>query len=77
LAGILIIGLDAYIIALGIIGFIIIYPYGNMPSVDAYFFGVSASTESGLNTLVPQIPILSPCHRAGLTSDIAASMSKL
>jgi len=41
----------AYIIALGIIGFIIIYPYGNMPSVDAYFFGVSASTESGLNTI--------------------------
>ncbi|KAK0105984.1 hypothetical protein ONS95_004491 [Cadophora gregata] len=41
----------AYIIALGIVGFIIIYPYGNMPSVDAYFFGVSASTESGLNTI--------------------------
>ncbi|KAF3912609.1 hypothetical protein AA313_de0206277 [Arthrobotrys entomopaga] len=41
----------AYIILMGIIGFIIIYPYGNMPAVDAYFFGVSGSTESGLNTI--------------------------
>jgi hypothetical protein len=28
---------------------IIVYPYGNLSAVDAYFFGVSASTESGLN----------------------------
>lgn len=31
---------------------IIVYPYGNLAAVDAYFFGVSASTESGLNTCV-------------------------
>lgn len=30
---------------------IIVYPYGNLAAVDAYFFGVSASTESGLNTV--------------------------
>ncbi|KAK6513276.1 hypothetical protein TWF506_009434 [Arthrobotrys conoides] len=41
----------AYIILMGILGFIVIYPYGNMPAVDAYFFGVSGSTESGLNTI--------------------------
>ncbi|KAF2868839.1 hypothetical protein BDV95DRAFT_642773 [Massariosphaeria phaeospora] len=33
---------------------IVIYPYGNMQFVDAYFFGVSASTESGLNPVVPR-----------------------
>jgi hypothetical protein len=44
---------DAYIVSLGIIGLIIIYPFGNMPAVDAYFFGVSATTESGLNPFVP------------------------
>ncbi|KAK8013586.1 hypothetical protein PG991_009179 [Apiospora marii] len=27
-----------------------IYPYGNVSAIDAYFFGASASTESGLNT---------------------------
>ncbi|KIX08339.1 uncharacterized protein Z518_02995 [Rhinocladiella mackenziei CBS 650.93] len=41
----------AYILSLGLLGFIIIYPYGNLAAVDAYFFGVSASTESGLNTV--------------------------
>jgi hypothetical protein len=30
---------------------IAIYPYGNVSAVDAYFFGASASTESGLNTV--------------------------
>ncbi|KAG9232849.1 putative cation transporter [Amylocarpus encephaloides] len=40
-----------YIITAGILGLILIYPSGNMRAVDAYFFGVSASTESGLNTL--------------------------
>ncbi|PLB50276.1 cation transporter [Aspergillus steynii IBT 23096] len=39
----------AYIIFLGILGLIILYPYGNLTAIDAYFFGVSASTESGLN----------------------------
>lgn len=28
----------------------ILYPYGNLSAIDSYFFGVSASTESGLNT---------------------------
>ncbi|KAB2568855.1 Potassium transport protein 1 [Lasiodiplodia theobromae] len=41
----------AYIIFLGIVGLIVIYPYGNLRAVDAYFFGVSATTESGLNTV--------------------------
>jgi Trk-type K+ transport system membrane component len=40
-----------YIVFLGILGLIVIYPYGNLAAVDAYFFGVSASTESGLNTV--------------------------
>ncbi|KAH7114789.1 hypothetical protein EDB81DRAFT_892830 [Dactylonectria macrodidyma] len=29
----------------------ILYPYGNLTAIDAYFFGASASTESGLNTV--------------------------
>ena len=40
-----------YIIFCGIISLIIIYPYGNLRATDAYFFGVSGSTESGLNTV--------------------------
>lgn len=43
---------DAYIIFLGLLGLIILYPYGNLHAVDAYFFGVSAATESGINTYV-------------------------
>ncbi|KAK5080558.1 hypothetical protein LTS08_007920 [Lithohypha guttulata] len=38
-----------YIIAIGILVLIILYPNGNISSTDAYFFGVSGSTESGLN----------------------------
>ncbi|CAI6335467.1 unnamed protein product [Periconia digitata] len=41
----------AYIITFGILALAIIYPYGNLQPIDAYFFGVSASTESGLNTV--------------------------
>jgi hypothetical protein len=41
---------DTYIIILGLLGLVILGPYGNLKAVDAYFFGVSASTESGLNT---------------------------
>ncbi|THC93698.1 hypothetical protein EYZ11_006809 [Aspergillus tanneri] len=40
----------AYIIFLSVLGLIILYPYGNLQAIDAYFFGASASTESGLNT---------------------------
>ena len=43
---------DAYIIFLGLLGLVILYPYGNLHAVDAYFFGVSAATESGINTYV-------------------------
>lgn len=42
--------IDAWIITLSILSLVIIYPYGNLKAVDAYFFGASASTESGLNT---------------------------
>ncbi|KAJ5198239.1 uncharacterized protein N7498_007356 [Penicillium cinerascens] len=41
----------AWIITLGILSLVIIYPYGNLRAIDAYFFGASASTESGLNTV--------------------------
>ncbi|KAH3984466.1 hypothetical protein HBI56_115020 [Parastagonospora nodorum] len=39
----------AYIISFGILALVILYPEKNLRTVDAYFFGVSASTESGLN----------------------------
>ncbi|KAJ5542265.1 hypothetical protein N7535_004687, partial [Penicillium sp. DV-2018c] len=41
----------AWIITLGVLSLVIIYPYGNLKAIDAYFFGASASTESGLNTV--------------------------
>ncbi|OQE39175.1 hypothetical protein PENCOP_c007G02888 [Penicillium coprophilum] len=41
----------AWIITLSILSLAIIYPYGNLKAIDAYFFGASASTESGLNTV--------------------------
>ncbi|KAJ5484825.1 Low-affinity potassium transport protein [Penicillium diatomitis] len=40
-----------WIIFMGLLSLAIIYPYGNLAAVDAYFFGASASTESGLNTV--------------------------
>ncbi|KAJ5447982.1 Potassium transport protein high-affinity [Penicillium cf. griseofulvum] len=40
----------AWIITLSILSLVIIYPYGNLKAIDAFFFGASASTESGLNT---------------------------
>jgi hypothetical protein len=42
----------AYIIFLGLLALPVLYPYGNLRAIDSYFFGVSASTESGLNTFV-------------------------
>ncbi|KAL4942513.1 hypothetical protein BDV06DRAFT_191971 [Aspergillus oleicola] len=39
----------AYIIALGLLGIVVFLPYGNVSAIDSYFFGVSSSTESGLN----------------------------
>ncbi|KAI9035068.1 potassium ion transporter [Aspergillus affinis] len=41
----------AWIITLSTLSLVIIYPYGNLKAIDAYFFGASASTESGLNTV--------------------------
>ncbi|GFN15931.1 putative potassium uptake transporter [Aspergillus tubingensis] len=41
----------AYILFLGLLGLVVLYPYGNLRAIDAYFFGVSSSTESGLNTV--------------------------
>ncbi|KAK4098197.1 hypothetical protein N658DRAFT_509705 [Parathielavia hyrcaniae] len=41
----------AWIIFVGLLAFVVIYPYGNLSAVDAWFFGASASTESGLNTV--------------------------
>ncbi|KAJ5223227.1 Low-affinity potassium transport protein [Penicillium chermesinum] len=40
-----------WILTLAILSLVIIYPYGNLKAVDAFFFGASASTESGLNTI--------------------------
>ena len=59
---------DAYIIFLSVLALIIVYPQGNLRAVDAYFFGASASTESGLNTFVSRFPKryvairLTPCR---------------
>ncbi|KAJ5102350.1 hypothetical protein NUU61_004572 [Penicillium alfredii] len=41
----------AWIVTLSILSLVIIYPYGNLKATDAYFFGASVSTESGLNTI--------------------------
>lgn len=41
---------DAYILTCSILAFGIIYAYGNLAAIDAFFFGCSANTESGLNT---------------------------
>lgn len=35
---------------MSVLSLAIMYPYGNLKAIDAYFFGASASTESGLNT---------------------------
>lgn len=35
---------------MGLLSFPVLYTYGNLAVIDAYFFGASASTESGLNT---------------------------
>ncbi|OQD66218.1 hypothetical protein PENPOL_c005G00866 [Penicillium polonicum] len=42
---------NVWIITLSILSLVIIYPHGNLKAIDAYFFGASASTESGLNTV--------------------------
>ncbi|KAI7277341.1 potassium transport protein TRK1/TRK2 [Hortaea werneckii] len=41
----------AYILSCTIFAFIILYPNGGLRPIDAFFFGASANTESGLNTI--------------------------
>ncbi|KAH8742650.1 cation transport protein-domain-containing protein [Diaporthe sp. PMI_573] len=41
----------AWIILCGLLGLVVLTPEGNIAAIDAYFFGASASTESGLNTV--------------------------
>ena len=41
---------DAWIVFCSLLTFPIVYSYGNLTAVDAFFFGCSSSTESGLNT---------------------------
>ncbi|KAK4142524.1 cation transport protein-domain-containing protein [Dichotomopilus funicola] len=41
----------AWIIITGLLALVVIYPYGNVSAIDAWFFGASGSTESGLNTV--------------------------
>lgn len=41
---------------MGLLSLAVLYPAGNLEAVDAYFFGASASTESGLNTYAPVSP---------------------
>ncbi|KAJ4314156.1 hypothetical protein N0V84_009039 [Fusarium piperis] len=40
-----------YIILLGLLSFVILYPGGNISAIDAYFMGASSSTVTGLATL--------------------------
>lgn len=35
---------------MGLLAIPVLLPGGNLEAIDAYFFGASASTESGLNT---------------------------
>ncbi|KAF4435729.1 putative potassium transporter TRK-1 [Fusarium austroafricanum] len=45
-----------YIICMGLSSFLILFPNGNLSAIDTYFFGVSASTVTGLTTL--DVPVL-------------------
>ena len=47
---------DAYIILMSLLAIPILYPQGNISAINAYHFGVSACTESGLNTYVCSLP---------------------
>ncbi|KAE8379666.1 cation transport protein-domain-containing protein [Aspergillus bertholletiae] len=40
-----------YIIFCSLLGIVILYPYGNLSAIDAFFFGVSSATVSGLNVV--------------------------
>lgn len=49
---------DAWVVFMGLLSLPILLPYGNLAAIDAYFFGASASTMSGLNTYAPGPPRL-------------------
>jgi hypothetical protein len=51
----------AWIVFTGLLSFLILYPFGNLEAIDAYFFGASASTESGLNTYVSKFITVLVC----------------
>ncbi|KAK1476346.1 low-affinity potassium transport protein [Colletotrichum tamarilloi] len=40
-----------WILFCSLLSWVLLYPYGNLAAVDAFFFGCSSSTESGLNTI--------------------------
>ncbi|KAI8666020.1 Potassium transport protein [Fusarium keratoplasticum] len=40
-----------YILLLGLLSFVVLYPEGNISAIDAYFMGASASTVTGLATV--------------------------
>ncbi|ETS86288.1 hypothetical protein PFICI_00116 [Pestalotiopsis fici W106-1] len=40
-----------WILFMGLLSIAVFYPFGNVSAIDSYFFGASASTESGLNTV--------------------------
>ncbi|KAG7084924.1 low-affinity potassium transport protein [Colletotrichum scovillei] len=40
-----------WILFCSLLSWVILFPYGNLAAVDAFFFGCSSSTESGLNTI--------------------------
>ena len=45
---------------MSLLSLVILMPAGNLAAVDAYFFGASSSTESGLNTYVEAITTTLP-----------------
>lgn len=59
---------DAYIIFMSLLSLVVLMPAGNLAAVDAYFFGASSSTESGLNTYVAAADSPPPLNSSG-TSD--------
>ncbi|KAL2127362.1 hypothetical protein VTI74DRAFT_10865 [Chaetomium olivicolor] len=40
---------DAWMVFAGLLALVVVYPYGNVSTIDTWFFGASASAESGLN----------------------------
>lgn len=53
---------------MSLLSLVVLMPAGNLAAVDAYFFGASSSTESGLNTYVAAADSPPPLNSSG-TSD--------